>query len=347
MPCHGSLRCPDVVLVSILSLLTVSLTDCTRSETQTLFVGVDRSVLPANGYAMARLRVEDSGGRQPADVTWRFVNGNNLADLEVANSEARLRTRVTPGTISLVAAAPGYRPATIELRLGLDSTDEFGDGTPDFLRLQSEDDQSSFRHWFTFLAESLNFQKVTDRPSEVTDCAALIRFAYREALSKHDALWADRLHLTQLPSFASIHKYEYPHTALGAGLFRTRAGAFAQEDLTDGAFAEFADADSLRTYNMFFVSRDLTAARPGDLLFFRQAGHRMPFHTMVYLGESYFGPGSGWLIYHSGPTDGHAGEIRRVTVSELQQHPEFRWRPLPQNPAFWGVYRWNILREEE
>ena len=73
----------------------------------------------------------------------------------------------------------------------------------------------------------------------------------------------------------------------------------------------------------------------------------MPFHTMIYLGESAFGQGRSWLIYHTGPSDGDAGEIRRVTVSELQQHPEFCWRPLPQNPAFLGVYRWNILRGEE
>ena len=347
MPCHASLRCPAVVLGSILSLLSISLTDCTRSRTRTLSVAVDQSVLPANGYAEAQLRVKDSGGRPLANVTWRFLSGSNLADLEAANSEARLRTGVTPGTVSLVVAAPGFRPAIVEVRLGLDSTDEFGDGTPDLLRLRSEDDRFAFRHWFAFLAESLYFQKIGERPPEVTDCAALIRFAYREALSKHDALWANRWNLAQLPGLPPIRKYEYPHTALGAGLFRTRPGAFAPDDVSDGAFAEFADAESLRIYNTYFVSRDLSAARPGDLLFFRQAEHRMPFHTMIYLGESYFGPGSGWLIYHTGPADGRAGEIRRVTVSELQRHPEFRWRPLPQNPAFLGVYRWNILREEE
>lgn len=341
---NSTLRCSVVVLASILA---ISLAGCNRSNSQALLVTVDHGVLPANGYATANLHVWDSRGRQPANVTWRFLKGSNLADLETGTSEARLRTGVTPGTVSLVAAVPGYLPANIDVRLGLDSTDEFGDGTPDFLRLQAEDDRVAFRHWFTFLAESLYVMKVADRPSEVTDCAALIRFAYREALSKHDAPWANHWHLAQLPSFDSVHKYEYPHTPLGAGLFRTHPGAFSPDDVTDGAFAEFADADSLRLYNTYFVSRDLSAARPGDLLFFRQAGHRMPFHTMIYLGESYFGPGSSWLIYHTGPADGRAGEIRRVTASELQEHPNSRWRPLQQNVAFLGVYRWNILREEE
>jgi uncharacterized protein YfaT (DUF1175 family) len=233
------------------------------------------------------------------------------------------------------------------LRLGLDPTDQFGDGTPDILRLQSGADQTAFRRWFSFLAESVYFQKDQDRPPEVNDCAALIRFAYREALRKHDASWANQWHLAQLPTAASVQKYEYPHTALGAGLFRTRAGAFTPDDVSNGAFAEFADADSLRRHNTHFLSRNISAARPGDLLFFRQQDHRMPFHTMIYLGNSSLTAGTDWLIYHTGPIDGRPGEVRRVTVSELQQHPESCWRPLPQNPAFLGVHRWNILREED
>jgi uncharacterized protein len=336
-----------VLLSCLLAGLAIPFARHARSDAATLVIAFDRDVLPANGYATAKLGARDGKGRQPSGLTWRFLSGRNLAELEVFNSESRLRAGVTPGIVNLVASAPGYHAATAELRLGLDPTDEFGDGTPDFLRLQSREDQIAFRHWFAFLAESQYFRTDRDRPTEVNDCAALIRFAYREALRKHDASWANQLHLTQLPASSSVRKYEYPHTALGANLFRTRPGAFSPDDLTNGAFAEFADADSLRRYNTHFVSRDLNAARPGDLLFFRQEGHRMPFHTMIYLGSGYFGQGADWLIYHTGPTAGHAGEIRRLTVSELQQHPESCWRPVPQNPAFLGVYRWNILREED
>jgi uncharacterized protein len=346
LPRYFSRRWAGLLVCSI-AVLAIALGFRIRTGPRTLVIALDRDVLPANGYGEAQLHAQASNGAKPDGLTWRIENGRNLADLEVADSEARLRAGVTPGVVTLKVLAPGFSTARVNVQLGLDPTDQFGDGTPDFLRLQSEGDQSAFRHWFAFLAESTYFQKDEDRPKEVDDCAALIRFAYREALRKHDAPWANHWRLAQLPSVASVHKYEYPHTALGAGLFRTRPGAFAPEDVTNDSFGEFADAESLRRYNTNFVSRDLSAARAGDLLFFRQEGHRMPFHTMIYLGRSYFGEGADWLVYHTGPSDGHAGEVRRVKVTELLQHPEFSWRPVPQNRAFLGVYRWNILREED
>jgi uncharacterized protein len=319
----------------------------TRPGPATLIVTVDHDTLPADGYAQARVRASASDGRELPSVTWRLENSRGLAELEHDSSEARLRAGVTPGAVSLIAFVPGFSPARVEVKVGLDPTDQIGDGTPDFLRLQDAGDQIAFRRWFAFLAETTYFQKESDRPSEINDCAGLIRFAYREALRRHDGPWANHWRLLSLPNVASVQKYDYPHTALAAGLFRTRPGAFMPEDAVDGAFAEFADAETLRRYNTYFVSRDLSAAHPGDLLFFRQAGHRMPFHTMIYLGRSYFDEGTDWLIYHTGPRAGNAGEIRRVTIVDLKQHPQTCWRPLPQNPAFLGVYRWNILREAD
>jgi uncharacterized protein YfaT (DUF1175 family) len=261
--------------------------------------------------------------------------------------EVYLRAGVNPGLVTLVARVPGLRPARTSIQLNLDPTDQFGDGTPDFLRLDNQEDQTAFRQWFALLAESTYFLEEKNRPTEIRDCAALIRFAYREALRPHDAAWANQWHLARPPKIQSVKKYDYPHTAVGAGLFRTKAGAFTPDDVANGTFAQFADADSLRLYNTHFVSRQLSAARPGDLMFFRQEGHRMPFHTMIFLGSSYFTDGSDWVIYHTGPSKDRWGDIRRVTVTELQSHPEFCWRPVPQNPAFLGVYRWNILREED
>jgi len=333
--------------VCFVAALIIALASRARSGPAPLVIALDHDILPANGYAEARLRASATGWTQPRELTWRVENGRNLAELQLSNSDTRLRAGVTPGIVTLVAVAPGFLPARHDVTLGLDPTDEFGDGTPDFVRLQDASDQIAFRRWFTFLAESAYFQKDNERHAEVNDCAALIRFAYREALRRHDAPWANFWHLRQLPGITSVHKYEYPHTALGPALFRTRPGAFAPDDITNGTFAEFADAESLRRYNTHFVSRDLSAARPGDLLFFRQEGHRMPFHAMIYVGSSSFSEGIGWLIYHTGPGQGNGGEMRRVTVAELQQHPEFCWRPVKQNPAFLGVYRWNILREED
>jgi uncharacterized protein YfaT (DUF1175 family) len=101
-----------------------------------------------------------------------------------------------------------------------DLTDRSGDGTPEFLRLDGEADRRAFRHWFTFLAESQYYRQPGRLPREINDCAALIRFAYRQALREHDGAWASELDLDAAPNHASVEKFIYPRTALGAGLFR-------------------------------------------------------------------------------------------------------------------------------
>lgn len=212
-----------------------------------------------------------------------------------------------------------------------DLTDSIGDGTPDALRLDDPNDQQAFRRWFTFLAEAQYFRVPEARPAEIDDCAALIRYAYREALRAHDSAWATAAHLPLTPAFESIGKYHYPHTALGANLFRVPNG-----------YAQFADAQTLQRLNTHRISRDLAQALPGDLLFFRQDADRMPYHSMIFLGRSFLTHEADPLVvYHTGPPD---REIRRLTVAALLHYPEPDWRPVPSNPYFLGVYRWNILR---
>jgi uncharacterized protein YfaT (DUF1175 family) len=120
------------------------------------------------------------------------------------------------------------------------------------------------------------------------------------------------------------------------------------EDLKNGEFLQFADAQTLRRFNTHLVSRDLSRARPGDLLFFRRQTNPATFHGMIYVGESKIRPdGHRYLLYHTGPTDSDPGEIRRPTVDELMRFPQPEWRPIAANPAFLGVMRWNILRGSE
>src|SRR5579885_3031053 len=107
-------------------------------------------------------------------------------------------------------------------------SDREGDGTPDFLRLNA-DDAAAFRQWFTFLAEVQYYRR--DLPPEIGDCAALIRYACREALTRHDAAWAARMKLPIVPPFPSVGRYTWPFTPLHAGLFRTRPGPFIPADL--------------------------------------------------------------------------------------------------------------------
>jgi uncharacterized protein YfaT (DUF1175 family) len=83
----------------------------------------------------------------------------------------------------------------------------------------------------------------------------------------------------------------------------------------------------------------------GDVLFFRQDSQQSPFHAMIFLERSQLdGVNEPLVVYHTGPSDHHPGEIRRPRLCELLVYPDARWRPLPQNRAFLGVYRWNILR---
>lgn len=242
-------------------------------------------------------------------------------------------------------AGGGARP-----QRGQDLQDRFRDGTPDFLRLDSVADREAFRSWFTAIAEYQALRAPQELPAEINDCAALLRYAYRGALHVHTADWLMENKLEALASLPSVRKYAYPRTPLGAALFRIRP-ASADEDMK-GAFAEFADAKTLVQLNAFFVSRDVGMARPGDLLFYRQLEQSSPYHSMIFIGRSQFEKNAGEsqdgiLVYHTGPIGKSPGEMRRAALQELLQHPSPRWRPVPGNSNFLGVYRWNILREAE
>src|SRR6266436_690036 len=141
--------------------------------------------------------------------------------------------------------------------------DRFADGTPDFLRLDAPSDQDTFRRWFALIAEFEALRPSNELPHEINDCAALLRYSYRNALRTHDASWFRETQIEPPSALPSLEKYRYPHTPLGAALFRIKPGAFLSEDLKNGTFAEFADAKTLKDFNMYFLSRDIRAARPG------------------------------------------------------------------------------------
>jgi uncharacterized protein len=219
-------------------------------------------------------------------------------------------------------------------------SDRYGDGTPDFVRLSDPADQAAFRRWFTLIAEYQAERPQAETPGEITDCASLLRYSYREALKRHDESWFETTGIEVAAPPGEIRAWSYPHSPLGTALFRVKPGAFSAEDLTDGAFAQFADARTLVDRNAYFVSRDVRAAEPGDLLFYRQFGQSSPWHSMIVTRSG----AAAEVVYDTGPDHGKPGEIRRVLLSELLDHPQPQWRPAPGNPNFLGVYRWNILR---
>ena len=332
-PSHRRRIIPGILLAC--SLLPAG---CSRDRLAVTPIAV---TLPADGrtYTVATLARRSGSSLAPASIE-SATPGLRFAPQGATTLAVLLRAPVLPG-----AANPHFfwlgRRYTLTVRFFPSETDTLQDGLPDALHLHTPEDRHAFRSWFVAIAEQEADQPAGKLPAEIDDCAALLRFSYREALVAHDARWfAMQPEPERFASLASVVQYHYPATPLGLSLFRVAPGPFARADLTSGAFAQFADAHALLAFNTFLVNRDVRAARPGDLLFFRQLEQNSQYHSMVVSG-----PHGDQVIYHTGPIGSQKGEIRRVAIEDLLHHPDARWRPLPGNTNFLGVYRWNLLHD--
>jgi uncharacterized protein YfaT (DUF1175 family) len=178
------------------------------------------------------------------------------------------------------------------------------------------------------------------------DCAGLARFAWREALRRHDRPWFQRMGPGYETIAGDITSYTLDQSPLNEKLFRTEFGPYKQSDLSDGTFSDFADARTLRTFNTRFLSRDRQQAQPGDLLFFYQPWvQKFPYHVMIFIGAAQLDPegGNDWVVYHTGSSPTDDGVVKKVRLSVLDHHPNKRWRPVESNPNFLGFYRLKIL----
>jgi uncharacterized protein YfaT (DUF1175 family) len=195
------------------------------------------------------------------------------------------------------------------------------------VRLRTESDRAALREWFLLLADAQFYRPTAD----VADCAGLIRHALREGLRPHSAEW---IRLARLP-FGRLA----PDVADRPAAVNDALPIFLVRRAPP-TYAEFADARTIVELNAQFVGRDPRSARPGDLLYFRQPAQTSPDHLMIFLGTSTADVGSrDWVVYHTGPDAGVPGEVRKVRVADLLQHPSARWRPTPANEAFVGVFR--------
>jgi uncharacterized protein len=319
------------------------LTGCRQPEFQ---VYSSKTTLLANGYDNMVLRID--GVSAPPRIEIRgdrlfcHVHGPHLTR---DHWQAELQSGVMPGIIRIrVASDKKHLDQSVTVIPQL--TDSADDGTPDFFRLESAGDRESFRHWITYLAELQYFISPSSRPPEIIDCSSLVRYAYREGLRDHDAAWAAGAQLPVVQAYSSISKYSFPHTLLGPRIFRIRTGSFKAADLIDGSFSEFGDAKNLQKFNTFFVSRDISRAQPGDILFYRRdTSHGLSYHSMIFVGPSKVKPDAEiYVVYHTGPDGTNNGEIRRLTVTQLLHFPNPQWQPIAANELFLGVYRWNILK---
>lgn len=324
------------------------LTGCRSHPLPSLTLPVDRTRIAADGRSTLRIPLVLSTGAYPdlRAIRVQLHANKGQGDISIDPTPPALiyRAGVLPGTVTVNVSGRIAKPVALAIASLPEYRDTFGDGTPDFLRLDSASDRQAFRHWFTLIAERQAFRGPR-LPREINDCAALLRYSYREALRAHSAEWAAAVQLDAAPAAPDVAKYQFPYTPVGSRLFRLNRARFSSADLSDGTFAEFADAKTLVLANAHFVSRDVRSALPGDLLLYRQFEQRSPFHTIIFVGPGNFGPGDEWVVYHTGPNGSWPGEMRRVPLSSLLNHPDPRWRPVPGNRNFLGVYRWNILRE--
>lgn len=168
------------------------------------------------------------------------------------------------------------------------------------------------------------------------DCAGLVRFAYRTALEPRDAARTAKLGVPaklNLPPVSEQARQALPaypqiwQTGIGNGLPR---------------YGHFADAETLIGYNFRLKSRDLAAARNGDLLVYQKPLiNDEPYHLMLFAA----GRAENLAVYHNGAL-GADGQVRVVRIAELLESPDPVWIPRPENPYFLGVYEWNRLRPQ-
>ena len=188
---------------------------------------LDPSRILADGYERATLTIEGETGGTPAVSVIGNPHAVTMERMRGAEGkwQAAIHAGILPGRVRLKVAVAGAAPAEAELELLPFARDSAGDGTPDFLRLDDERDQKAFRRWFTFLAEAQYFQPAAGRPAEIKDCAAFIRYAYREALHAHDSAWAvERQGSCRRRRSIRWRNTNIRYTPLGAALLRVRAG---------------------------------------------------------------------------------------------------------------------------
>lgn len=210
------------------------------------------------------------------------------------------------------------------------------DGYPDFME---EINKKNFVDWFCIIAESQFFYPSDEWYDVHKDCSGLIEFAYKMALMRHTEDWVKKFKYLPNVSVPDENLFYFPDIPyLGKRVFRIREGEFDTNSI-ESDFSESASGSLLRNYSMVFKGRDYREAQKGDIFFFFDINNlKMPSHSMIYIKdvEPYF-------IYHTGPDKTNKGFVKKVFLNELLNHPEIKWRPIPENKNFIGIYRWKIL----
>jgi len=317
---------------------------------------VDRVTLPADGHATASARVQwlnRWGGaalwpRGPAAQAGLKVGAQSIAlgcsNMTAHDGQKVLRAGHQAGEVTLYH--PNAPPVQVSLRRH--TADQDRDGLPDAAELRTEEDRAAFVRWFTTIAEAQSTQ-LDDAWAKIHhDCAGLVRFAYKEALKAHDDVWLQKRRYLPVINHPDVQAVRYPELPfMGELPFSQQGLPYSASVPPDAQFTAAPDARTLWQANSTFISKDVTDARAGDLIFFRVPyGSHTRMHTMIVLGAragaNHRAPGQR-VVYHTGARPEEGGEVRKVSFKMLAAHPDADWHPVPDNPRFLGVHRLNLL----
>jgi hypothetical protein len=348
---------PMIIIIALVILVKQYLS----SSYETLHLTIEPATISADGSSIAIGKIvlaDDDGNKsrwaeatlflRVEDERIARVIGKERRETEDGELSVDIQSTLLHGATMLMVKDESGNTAEGEIQTTPVYSDSDGDGFPDVVELNSEEDRWRFREGFVRIAEAqLDSFSAVWNPEE-RDCAGLLRFAYREALKDHDAAWMEKIGFQRIIKLPTVEKYEYPDVPiLGTRIFRTNEGEFYREDLQDTTFSAFAKGQYLKEYNAIFMGKTPRSLLSGDLLFFLHYDDpEMPFHAMIFLGDDNNVPeknNDDWLIYHTGPVGDTNGKMKKLRLSTLNKHPDESWHAVKENPYFLGFYRWKIL----
>lgn len=176
-----------------------------------------------------------------------------------------------------------------------------------------------FRAWFAKMVHA-QLQSGPNPRWVHRDCAGLVRFAVDESLREHDDKWKKNngFQNQKLP----------PELILSQEQKKIRQ----RWRLADGRQSAYVNALELIQENARFLGRYMSVANVADLLFFDFGDQQ---HLMIMMGT--------YIAYHTGQIRERDNGLRAVTFDRLANWQDSRWRPVPSNPNFRGLFRLGFL----